>query len=578
MAWPYSCYKRYNGNMRLTGIQVFVELLARHGVKYLFGNPGTTELPLNDCLSQDKRLQYILGLQEVPVMGMADGYSMASGQIGVVNLHVACGLGNAMGVLYNAYREGTPLLVTAGQQDRRIAFEEPILGGDLVGVAKPWTKWAYEVQHLQDLPQAIQRAVQTALTPPTGPVFLSLPLDLQMEHADWQLLPDIKLPDARIRPPEEALQKAVQTLLHAHNPAILAGSRVRERNACATLVKLAEQLGAPVFSEPSNTHGRLPFPSDHPLYGQGLPMWSPEVCKVLEEFDTLIVVGMDLFRQYMYHEPVSPLPHGIQVIHLDEDAWQLNKNYPLEVGVLGDIGCSMEAITTGLRSQATDSYRQHVVDRTQRHQQTHQRQREQFRQEIAAEKAKALRPLAPLVLMAALAEILPEDVVVVEEAVTTTGMTLERLGALSSKADYFGHRGWALGWGMGCAMGAQLAWPDRPVLAILGDGAAMYGIQGLWSAAKYNLPVVFVVCNNRQYQILKMGSQSLGLPEAVQDRFVGLDLDAPAIDYVGVATALGVEACRLTEPEEIQARIRQGWGSGRPLLIEVPIQKTFGPT
>ena len=170
--------------MAIRGIHAFLDMLADAGVRYIFGNPGTTELPLNDALVGDRRFQYILGLQEVPVMAMADGYAMASRSLGVVNLHISCGLGNAMGMLYNAYREGTPLLVTAGQQDRRLKFEEPILWGDMVEVARPWTKWAVEVERVEDLPSAVRRAIQMALTPPTGPVFLSLPVDVQMELAD----------------------------------------------------------------------------------------------------------------------------------------------------------------------------------------------------------------------------------------------------------------------------------------------------------------------------------------------------------------------------------------------------------
>src|SRR5687767_15526027 len=179
-------------------------MLAEAGVQHIFGNPGTTELPLVDYLALDERLQYILGLQEVPVMSMADGFAMASGSLGVVNLHISCGLGNAMGMLYNAYREGTPLLVTAGQQDRRLRFEEPILWGDMVAVARPWTKWAAEVERVEDLPSALRRAMQTALAPPTGPVFLSLPMDLQMEVADLDLTPAAPL-DTRVRPPLAAL-------------------------------------------------------------------------------------------------------------------------------------------------------------------------------------------------------------------------------------------------------------------------------------------------------------------------------------------------------------------------------------
>src|SRR5262245_12305302 len=217
--------------MAIRGIQAFLELLAGCGVRYVFGNPGTTELPLNDALVGDRRFQYILGLQEVPVMAMADGYAMASRQLGVVNLHISCGLGNAMGMLYNAYREGTPLLVTAGQQDRRLMFEEPILWGQMVEVTRPWTKWSCEVQRVEDLPSAVRRAAQVALTPPTGPVFLSLPVDVQMEIVESgargsglgsvDLVPPKPL-NTRVRPPAAAIQQASELLVAAKNPAILA--------------------------------------------------------------------------------------------------------------------------------------------------------------------------------------------------------------------------------------------------------------------------------------------------------------------------------------------------------------------
>jgi benzoylformate decarboxylase len=183
----------------MTGIEAFLEMLASAGVRYIFGNPGTTELALNDALAGDARFQYILGLQEVPVVAMADGYAMASGSLGVANVHIACGLGNAMGMLYNAYCAGTPLLLTAGQQDRRLRIEEPVLAGDLVQVAQPWTKWCCEVQRVQDVPIAVRRAVQTALTPPTGPVFLALPLDVQIESSDRFDLAPPHIPDRRVR-------------------------------------------------------------------------------------------------------------------------------------------------------------------------------------------------------------------------------------------------------------------------------------------------------------------------------------------------------------------------------------------
>lgn len=554
-----------------SGIEAFVELLAGFGVRYVFGNPGTTELPLNDVLVHDKRLQYILGLQEVPVMGMADGYAMASGSLAVVNLHISCGLGHAMGMLYNAYREGTPLLVTAGQQDRRLQFEEPILGGEMVQVARPWTKWAAEVTRVEDLPTAVRRAAQAALTPPTGPVFLSLPIDVQMEVSDQLDLAPIQIPDTRTRPPLEAIGRAAGVLADARNPAILAGSRVTERAANEALVRVAERLGAPVISESGTTHGRLAFPSDHPLYGQGLPLWSPEVRQRLEPFDVLLVTGMDLLRQYVYHEPSRAIAKDKRIVHLDESSWELGKNYPVEVGVLGDTRESLRELDAHLQQQMTSAQRAAAEVRGAQWADQHRRHREQLRAQAARE--AELRPITPLGLMSTVARRLPPNVAVVEEAVTTTNTTLERLGALRNTSGYFGHRGWALGWGLGCALGVKLAWPERPVLGILGEGAAMYGISGLWSAAHHGIPVTFLICNNSQYQILKIGAQGLQLPAATSGAFCGLDLTEPEIDFPSLAGALGVAAQRVTELDELDALLAGGWDSDRPRLIEVPITR-----
>lgn len=555
----------------LSGIEAVLELLAGFGVRHIFGNPGTTELPLNDALVDDQRFRYILGLQEVPVMAVADGFSMASQSLGVVNLHICCGLGNAMGILYNAFREGTPLLVTAGQQDRRLRFEEPILGGDMVGVARPWTKWAAEVDRVQDLPAAIRRAAQTALTPPTGPVFLSLPIDVQMERAaDLDLAP-IRLPDPHVRPPVDAIRRAAALLASARSPGILAGSRITERGAMAELVRVAEQLGAPVMTESGTTHGRLAFPSDHPLNGQGLPLWSPEVRARLQPYDVLLVAGMDLFRQYVYHEPARAMPEHVRLVHLDEDPWQLGKNYPVEVGVLGHTRLSLGELADELSHRMTPEQLAAARERTERLTAEHAAARSQLRAEF--ESQRSTRPITPLALMGTLAQVLPPDVAVIEEAVTTTNTTFERLGVLKNTTGYFGHRGWTLGWGLGVSIGAKLAWPDRPVLAMLGEGAAMYGITGLWTAARYRLPVTFVICNNAQYRILKIGAHGLGLPQARAGRFEGLDVSQPEVDIVGIARSLGVEAHRVTDLDELAERVRISLREQQLVLFDVPIAR-----
>ncbi len=556
--------------MTITGIEAALEVLSASDVRYIFGNPGTTELPLNEALVTDKRFQYILGLSEVPMIAMADGYAMASGKAAVANVHISCGLGNAMGMLYNAYREGTPLLLTAGQQDRRLIFEEPILAGDLVGVTSPWTKWSHEVQRVEDVPQAIRRALQTALTPPTGPVFLSLPIDVQMEACDGLDLSGARLANHHVRPPVDALNAAAKLLASAERPVILAGSGVTEAGAVAALVEVAEAIGAPVIAESATTHGRLGFPCDHPLSARGLTPWSNEVHDRLEQHDVMLVVGMDLLQQYIYCEPSNPIPKHIKLVHLDEDPWQIGKNYHTEVGLIGDTKVGLEELGPMIRSAMTSDQTEAAIARVARYRDEHEANRANLREEIAGENAH--RPLTPLTMMNAIARVIPDDIAVVEEAVTTTGTTLERLGALKNTSGYFAHRGWALGWGLGCALGVKLAWPERQVLGIVGDGASIYGIQGLWSAAHHQIGATIIVPNNTQYQILKLCCEKLPLPQAAKGNYEALDMVSPEVDFVGLAKSFGVEAVRVEDPDELSDRLKVAFSDDKPRLIEVPVQ------
>lgn len=555
--------------MMLSGIEALLRMLADNGTRYIFGNPGTTELPLMDALVDELRLEYILALQEVPVMAMADGYAQASRQPGVVNLHISCGLGNAMGMLYNAYRAGVPLIVTAGQQDRRLAFEEPILWGDMVRVARPWTKWAAEVQRVEDLPSALRRAIQTAVTPPTGPVFLSLPLDVQMAQAELNLAAP-RLPDPLVRAPAEALRRAAQFLSGASRPGILAGSRICEADAVQELVALAERLGAPVIQEATSSHGRSSFPSDHPLSAEPLPFWAPDVRQRLGEFDAILVAGLKLPQQYLYHEPSRIVPENVRLVQLDDDPWQLGKNYPVEVGLIGHPKTVLAELTDLLDTLMSAPQRQAAAQRLQQRGEEHAAMREALHRK--AESQYGARPMTPLCFMESLARVLPDNVAVVEEAPSVSERYLERSGSLPTTSGYFGHGGWALGWGMGCAIGVQLAWPDRPVLAVLGDGSAMYGIQALWTAAHYRIPVTFVIGNNSEYRILKDCAKVLRLPAAMGNRFLGLDVVAPAIDYVGLAQSVGVAARRVEQPEELSDVVQKSLAGDAPQLIEVPVR------
>jgi benzoylformate decarboxylase len=301
-------------------------------------------------------------------------------------------------------------------------------------------------------------------------------------------------------------------------------------------------------------------------------LWSPDTRQRLAEFDVLFAVGMDLLREYVHHEPARAIPEHIRLVHLDEDPYQLGKNYPLEVGLIGDTKTGLIELEAIVAKRMTPVQSQAARERADRLAGQHVAEREVAREECRA--ARCERPLAPAAFMESLARVLPDDVAVIEEAVTTTNTMFERLGALKNTSGYFGHRGWALGWGLGVAIGAKLAWPNRPVLAILGEGAAIYGIQGLWTAAHYRIPVTFVIANNAQYQILKIGAAGMQLPQALAGRFTGMDLVEPEIDMVGLAKSFGVDTVRVTEPEELSDAVKESLASDRPHLIDVPISRT----
>jgi benzoylformate decarboxylase len=555
----------------MTGIEAFLQILSASGVKHLFGNPGTTELPLNDALANHSDIDYIFGLHEIPVVSMADGFAQASDSVSVANVHIGCGLGNAMGMLYNAFVAGSPVLLTAGQQDRRLQIEEPVLAADLVSVARPWTKWAYEIQRVEELPTITRRAIQTALAPPTGPVFLALPVDLQSEARDSFDLSPAKVPDRRIRPPVEAIRHAVQLLLQAKNPAILAGSRVAESGGIAALVNVAERLGAEVFTECTTIHGRHPFPTDHSLAGERLVYWAPDLRKQLEGFDVLLVVGMNLLRMYIRHELERPIRADVRIIHLDSNPWEIGKNYAVEVGLQCDPRTGLEELAAALSEQISQAQKDSAQARHALNAESRQQARESLLRKIADQ--STARPISPLVMMSAIAKALPKDVVIVDEGITTTGSWLERLGALPDPYGYFGHRGWALGWGLGFALGVKLAWPQRPVLALIGDGASLYGIQALWTAAHHNIPVTFVICNNTQYKILKDCGELMPLPQMKQRHYVAMDLVQPEIDFLSLAKGFGVEARRISEPEQLTQLVGQSLRENRLQLFDVAVTR-----
>jgi benzoylformate decarboxylase len=360
-------------------------------------------------------------------------------------------------------------------------------------------------------------------------------------------------------------------LATAKRPAILAGSSVTEAHAITELVTLAERLGTPVFAESPTGHGRLPFPVDHPLYVRALPLWAPEVHALMEPFDVLLATGVSLLKQYLYHEPVRPIPRHLKIVQIDNDPWQLSKNYPADVPLLGDLQVGLAELAEHVTQRLTPGQVRAATEQMERRGKERRAEREALL--AKAHEQRAARPMTPLAMLAAIARVLPANAAVVQEAITTVGNTLEQLGALKDPAGYFAHRGWALGWGLGCALGVKLAWPERPVLCLLGEGAALYGIQGLWTAAHHRLPVTFVICNNAQYKILKVCAEEMPLPRMAEKKYLGMDLTQPEVDFVALSRSLGVEAERVHDPDELADRLRTSLAGDAPRLFDVPVAR-----
>jgi len=548
---------------------VLMEILKSSGVRYLFGNPGTTELPFLDALP-DSSLEYVLGLQEATAVAAADGYAQASGQAGVVNVHVAPGLANSLSIVHNAARAKSPLVVTAGQQDTRFLMHEPILAGDLARMAEQFTKWSHEIRRPEDAPVALRRALKVALTPPTGPVFLSLPMDLMGPAVDDTAAPPPAIA-AKSRPEPAALRHAADLLAGASNPVVIAGDGVARAGAMAELTAVAELLGARVHGEP--VYRRTSFPGTHALWRGGLFPSPAGVRRALEECDALLIVGANVFTWFLHTEG-TPFPRGLRVAQIDDDPWEIGRSYPVTLGIVADPKAALAELTDVLRGKLTEKDRTAAAARVEK---IGAARGEMVKRVSAAARSEAERvPIGQAHLMHTLASLLPADAIVVDESATSLPFVL-RYMPFATPGSFFGSKTGTLGWGMGAAIGVQLGSPGRKVVATIGDGSVMYAPQALWTAAHYRLPITYVVPNNSSYAILKSGMLSLDLASAKRGIYPGMDLVSPEIDYAGLARSLGVHAERVEKPGELRDVLAACLAGPGPSLVDVAIDRGFKP-
>ncbi|WP_458130224.1 thiamine pyrophosphate-binding protein [Pseudomonas sp. Z2-11] len=546
------------------GADLFVEVLRSEGVRHVFGNPGTTELPLLDALSGVSDIHYVLGLQEASVVAMADGYAQASGRPAFVNLHTAGGLGNAMGAILNAKMANTPLVITAGQQDTRHGVTDPLLHGDLVSLARPSVKWAEEIQHPEHIPMLLRRALQDCRTGPTGPVFLSLPINVMEQHTDTGAGQPSRIERGAVIAAIEPLAEALSTVTPGRL-AMIVGEEVFQSNAQAEAVRLAEALGAPVFGP--SWPGHIPFPTAHPQWRGALAPKAADIRETFAEFDAVLLLGGHSLISYQYSDGPAIPPH-CRLIQLTGDGHQLGRVHGTALGLIGDIKLSLQLLLPLLdkklapHSQAITTLRNVAAhERSTRRIEVAERARREFDSPLTTPFVaahEAVRAIGP-------------DIWIVDEAPVTIPHVRACLDSHSAR-QYLFTRSAILGWGMPAAVGTSLGLDRSPVVCLVGDGSAMYSPQALWTAAHERLPVTFVVMNNGEYNILKNYARNQAhYRSAGTNQFIGMDIRDPAIDFLALASALGVASRRVERSSDIAGAVEDGIRSGRPNLIELPI-------
>src|ERR1700675_777327 len=549
---------------RITGRSAFLALLKDEGITHLFGNPGTTELPIMHALKDHPDLTYVMAMQESLVVAIADGFSRASGRLVACNVHVAPGLGNAMGALFNASFTGTPMILTAGQQEQGHGLMEPVLYGPLVKMAEPVVKWAVEVTRLEDLPRIVRRAAKIAPTPPTGPLFISLPGDIFNSEAGIDLGRSTRV-DTRVKPSDEALQALAARILKAQNPVIVTGDEIVKSDALREAAALAETLGAPAFqcSTPYGAH----FLSESPCFMGALSRLQKQVRELLSPYDLMIVLGADPLRMSVYSE-VDPLPDGMPMLQVGLVDWDLAKNYGAEIALKADVKETLRALIPALKSAGGAALearaKQGIAALATKNWSA---RRGAIVEQIS--KAKDRSPIDPDYLALQVVEAIPENAILVDEGLTSSRQML----ALRPHRDRYGYHALAsggIGWGLPAAVGVSMANPDRPVVCFSGDGSAMYSIQSLWTAAHHKLPLTFVIANNGGYRIIK---QRL-LAFHGDDHFVGMDFADPAVQFAELARSLGMQAIRITNPADLKSTLASAFGRPGTKLIEVMVDGT----
>lgn len=514
------------------------------GLTKMFGNPGTVEEGFLDVLESVPGFEYVLALQETVAVAIADGYARATAGPALVQLHSGVGLGNGIGMLYQAMRGHSPLVVIAGEAGVRYDAMDSQMAADLVAMARPVTKYATRVVHPGSLLRVLRRAVKTAMTPPRGPVFVALPMDILDAETSEPALPST-VPSRAVVPVSNELDEAAAALRAARNPIILMGDGVSVSGAQRELTRLAELLGAPVWGVDCS---ELNMDTTHPLFqGQLGHMFGSTSARQVADADAVLIVGTYVFPEVfpLLH---SPFRDTATIVHIDLDDYEVAKNFPVDIALIADPKPTLAALAGRLAGPAAAPTPP-----------------QDFRRPTVAEDGPMIELFA-----AELAAAAGDGLVIFDEALTASPGLVRHLPP-RIPGNYFLTRGGSLGIGIPGAIGAKLARPDAEVVGFTGDGGSMYTIQALWTAARHDVAAKFVICNNHRYELLDLNIEQYWREQGIAAHGLpsGFDLSHPEIGFVGLAHSLGVEGIRVEKPDQVPAAVSRMLAHSGPFLVDL---------
>jgi thiamine pyrophosphate-dependent acetolactate synthase large subunit-like protein len=549
-----------------TGRFAIMEQLLADDIHFMFGNPGTVEQGFLDVLEDYPDLKYILTLQETVAVAIGDGYARATKKPTIVQLHSGVGLGNAVGMMYQAKRGHAPLVIINGDAGIRYDAMDAQMAADLVAIAEPVTKWATRVVDPSSLLRVLRRAIKIAATPPMGPVYVCLPMDILDALNDEVVVPT-SFPVTRVAPEPEQIAQAAAMLASAQKPMIIMGDGVAASGAQAELTRVAERTGAEVWGADSS---EVNMSATHPLFQDMLGhMFGQHSQAITSQADVVLICGTYVFPEVFpaLSEVFAP---DAKVIHIDLNAYEVAKNFPVDLGFISDPKTTLAKLAVALDTTMTSAQKTSATNRARQHATT--KEQEMAAQHAADRSMRGSVPLHASQFMEELAVQLPKDALIFDEALTTTPDLLRYLPP-TMPGHYFQTRGGSLGVGIPGALGLKLAHPDKTVIGFSGDGGSMYTIQALWTAAHHNIGAKFVICNNHSYKLLKLNIQQYWHEQQLPDHEfpASFDLSNPDIQFVALAQAMGVPGVRVERPEQIGPAIREALNHDGPFLIDLVI-------